>query len=74
MDWNDQMFVRIQKLTFNNYVNANVMQELVNIEKPCVPFTNLDIAKNLQYIFTSNKMLFIHKLSRKYINKHSITK
>ena len=40
MDWNDQMFVRIQKLTFNNYVNANVMQELVNIEKPCVPFFN----------------------------------
>ena len=24
-------------------------------------FTNLDIEKNLQYIFTSNKMLVIHK-------------
>ena len=73
------------------------MQELKNIEKPCVlffkkinhinnptsmsttlesiwffkslcikgslmtQFTNFDIEKNLQYVFTSNKMLAIHK-------------
>ena len=36
--------------------------------------TNLDIEKNLQYIFTSNKMLVIQKWSRKYTNKHSINK
>ena len=39
-----------------------------------IQFTNLDIEKNIQYIFTSNKMLVIHKWSRKYFNKHSITK
>ena len=37
-------------------------------------FTNLDIEKNLQYIFTSNKMLVILKCSRNYTNKHNITK
>ena len=37
-------------------------------------FSNLDIEKNLKCIFTSNKMLVIHKRSRKYTNKHSITK
>ena len=36
--------------------------------------SNLDIEKNLKCIFTSNKMLAIHKRSRKYTNKHSITK
>ena len=37
-------------------------------------FINLGIEKYLQYIFTSNKMQVIHKWSRKYTNKHSITK
>ena len=37
-------------------------------------FTNLNIEKNLQYIFISNKMLVIHKRSEKYTNKYSITK
>ena len=37
-------------------------------------FTNLDIERNLQYIFTSNKMLVIHKWSRRYTNKHSAAK
>ena len=37
-------------------------------------FTNLDIEKNLQYIFTSNKMLVILKCSSNYTNKHNITK
>ena len=47
-------------------------------------FTNLDIEKNLSikikktyiktYIFTSNKMLVIHKWSTKYTYKHSVTK
>ena len=37
-------------------------------------FTNFDIEKNLQYIFTSNIMLVIHKWSRKCTNKHSIIK
>ena len=37
-------------------------------------FTNFDIEKNLQCIFKSNKMLVIHKWSRKYTNKHSIIK
>ena len=35
-------------------------------------FSNLDIEKDLQYIFTSNKMLVIYKLSRKYTNKRRI--
>ena len=104
------MFVRIQKLKFSIYVNTNVMQVSVNIEKQCVivfnktkhiiqstsmwttlknfgffkslrtrgslmtQFTNIDIEKNLLYIFISNKILFIRKWSRKYTNKHSITK
>ena len=34
--------------------------------------TNLDIEKNVEYIFTSNKLLVIHKWSRKYTNKDSI--
>ena len=98
------MFFRIQKLTISIYVNINVMQGLVNREKPCVlffnktkfiikttrmwttweyfwfleplctrgsmisQFANLDMEKNLQYIFTSNKTLVIFKLSKKYTN------
>ena len=38
MDQNYNMFGRIQKLTFSIYVNKNIMQGLVNIEKPCVLF------------------------------------
>ena len=34
------MFLRIQKLTFSIYENTNVIQGLVNIGKPCVPFLN----------------------------------
>ena len=37
MDQNHKMFVRIQKLRFSNYVNTNVIQGLVNIEKPLCP-------------------------------------
>ena len=37
-------------------------------------FTNLDLEKNLQYIFISNLMLVIHKWSKKYTDKHSIIK
>ena len=37
-------------------------------------FTNFDMEKNLKYIFTSNKMLVIHKWSMIYTNKHTITK
>ena len=37
-------------------------------------FTNFDVETTLQYIFTSNKMLVIHKWSRKYANKPSIIK
>ena len=36
--------------------------------------TNLDIEKYLQYILRSNKLLVIHKWSRKHSNKDSITK
>ena len=39
-----------------------------------IQFTNLDIEKNLQCIFTSNKMLVIHKWSMKYTNKYGIIK
>ena len=34
------MFLRILKLTFSINVNTNIIQRLVNIEKPCVPFFN----------------------------------
>ena len=107
IDENCQIFWKIQNLTFSIYVNTNVMQELVNIEKPCILFfnktkhiikhnsmwttcecfrffkalctrgslmiqyTNLDLKKNLQCIFTSNEMvstMHIHKWSRKYTN------
>ena len=53
------------------------MEGLVNIEKPCenfrlskplcaggslmTQFINLDIEKNLHYMYTSSKMLVIHK-------------
>ena len=71
IDENCQIFWKIQNLTFSIYVNTNVMQELVNIEKPCILFfnkkctrgslmiqyTNLDLKENLQCIFTSNEMV-----------------
>ena len=37
-------------------------------------FTNLDIERNLQYIFIWNKMLVIRKWSRRYTNKHTTAK
>ena len=40
MDYDYKMFVRNAKLTFSIYSNTNVMQELVNIGKPCVLFLN----------------------------------
>ena len=40
---NPQIFVRIQKLTFSIYVNANLMKGLENIEKSCVLFFNKTI-------------------------------
>ena len=40
IDENCKMFWKIQNLTFSIYVNTNVMQELVNIEKPCILFFN----------------------------------
>ena len=35
-----KMFVRIQKFTSSIYINTNIIQGLVNTEKPCVLFFN----------------------------------
>ena len=40
MDYYYKMFVRIQKLTFSIYAITNVMQGLVNTEKPCILLFN----------------------------------
>ena len=37
---NNDISVRIQKLTFSIYANKNVIQGLVNTGKPCVLFLN----------------------------------
>ena len=44
--------------------NFQFFKPLCIRESLMTQFTNLDIEKNLQYIFTSNKMLVIHKWSR----------
>ena len=49
-------------------------QCLCTIGSLMTQFTNLDIEENLAYIFKSNKMLAIHKGSRKCNKKDSITK
>ena len=59
---------------WTTWENFRFFKPLCTKESLMTQFTNLDTEKNLQYLFTSNKMLVIHKLSRKYTNTNSITK
>ena len=52
----------------------SILQTLCTSGSLMTQFANLDIEKNLQCIFTSNKMLVSHKWSTKYTNKYSIIK
>ena len=75
-----QRLVNIGKpyaLFFNKtifYYKNYVFQPLCTRGPPTTQFANLNIEKNLVYLFTSNKMLVCSKSSNKYANKHSISK
>ena len=52
----------------------SILQTFMYQRSLMTQFTNLDIEKNLQYIFTSNIMLVTQKWFKKHTNKHTIIK
>ena len=60
--------------TWSTWNNFRFFKTLCTRGSLMTKFTNFDMEKNLKYIFTSNKMLVIHKCSMIYTNKHTITK